>query len=284
MVTKSELVYGMRRELERALVTLGLLTPASRAASRDEIARRSNPMADDETLDAYREVMYQSVLNGRDKRDDSRGYLFDTVEHVADARRTVDAIRAGSDPATLRKFEDNMKSTPWKKTDLDEAPAVIRDLILDLGPITMVEPWFLAKVIRIESNFDPLAVSPTGAKGLGQITTPALRQYERAHSYAMRGSLFDPSVNIEVTAWYLRWVASVLYPLKVSKGMLGDDNWSQRELARVYAGYNIGVGSVKDLASGNPSARTEKLISLQSRALARDGASGYLDNVERHLT
>lgn len=284
MGSKTDVVRDIRDKLDEALVSLGLLTPRDQAALRGGHVRRSNLMADDETLEAYRDVMYQSVLNGRSERDDSRGYLFDTPENVAEAYHTVHAIRAGSDPATLRKFEDNMKSTPWKKTDLDEAPAVIRDLILDIGPVTMVEPWFLAKVIRIESNFDPLAVSPTGAKGLGQITTPALRQYERSHALISQGSLFDPSINIEVTAWYLRWVASVLYPIKVTKGMLGDDSWSQRELARVYAGYNIGVGSVKDLASGNPSARTEKLISLQSRALARDGASGYLDNVERHLT
>jgi soluble lytic murein transglycosylase-like protein len=84
-----------------------------------------------------------------------------------------------------------------------------------------LDPWLLHAVIRAESAYNPLAVSPKGAKGLMQLMPATAMRYGVQNPW-------DPEENVSAGARYLRDLL----------GLFGDDV----ELA--VAAYNAGEGSV----------------------------------------
>ena len=68
-----------------------------------------------------------------------------------------------------------------------------------------VPPAFLLAIIHAESNFDPHAVSHKGAVGLMQLMPATARWMAPGVS---RRQLFDPALNIELGARYLRYLAN----------------------------------------------------------------------------
>lgn len=68
-----------------------------------------------------------------------------------------------------------------------------------------VPPAFLLAIIHAESSFDPHAVSHKGAVGLMQLMPATARWMAPGVS---RRQLFDPALNIELGARYLRYLAN----------------------------------------------------------------------------
>lgn len=68
-----------------------------------------------------------------------------------------------------------------------------------------LEADLLFALLHVESRFDPYAVSPTGAKGLGQFTQATWRDVARMLG-EVPGDPFDPRTNIRYTARYLAWL------------------------------------------------------------------------------
>jgi soluble lytic murein transglycosylase-like protein len=66
-----------------------------------------------------------------------------------------------------------------------------------------IAPAFLHAVVTVESNYDHLAVSSAGARGLAQIM-PATAIELGVHP----DDLFDPAVNVEASARYIRYLAN----------------------------------------------------------------------------
>lgn len=62
-----------------------------------------------------------------------------------------------------------------------------------------VDPVLLTAMMRIESNFDPFAVSPKGACGLLQLIPATAERFGVA-------DVFDPEQNIDGGARYLSWL------------------------------------------------------------------------------
>lgn len=95
-----------------------------------------------------------------------------------------------------------------------------------------VDPALLYALARQESNFDPRAVSPAGARGLLQIM-PATASYVTGDS-SLRGSnvsrLHDPGFSLEVGQRYVHYLAR-------SENVNGD-------LIRLLASYNAGPGNL----------------------------------------
>lgn len=68
-----------------------------------------------------------------------------------------------------------------------------------------IDPYLLAAIIRIESNFNPEAVSPKGAVGLMQImpdTGRWITEQMQGPAFDPQG-LLDPETNIRMGCWYL---------------------------------------------------------------------------------
>jgi soluble lytic murein transglycosylase-like protein len=95
-----------------------------------------------------------------------------------------------------------------------------------------VDPALLYALARQESNFDPRAVSPAGARGLLQIM-PATASYVTGDN-SLRGSnvsrLHDPGFSLEVGQRYVHYLAR-------SENVNGD-------LIRLLASYNAGPGNL----------------------------------------
>lgn len=92
------------------------------------------------------------------------------------------------------------------------------------------------RVLQVESNGNPNAVSNTGALGLMQLTKGAVNDYVRATGDV--GDARDPYYNARVGAWYLQHQYNQLKGL----GM-------EPTVADVYRAYNMGFGGYRNVLS-----------------------------------
>lgn len=99
------------------------------------------------------------------------------------------------------------------------------------GP-TMDYRWFKSQSMA-ESNLDPLAQSPVGAKGIMQIMDPTYAEIQQKNSEIV-GDVYDPRWNIHAGIYYNR----TLYKQWTSPRPELD------RLALMFASYNAGLGNI----------------------------------------
>ncbi|MEW6045563.1 MAG: lytic transglycosylase domain-containing protein [Bacillota bacterium] len=110
-------------------------------------------------------------------------------------------------------------------------PVYHRDVIEDWAARRGLDPWLVAAVVRVESNFRPTAVSSRGARGLMQLLPDTARWVaeQAGERDFFPDLLFVPEVNVRLGTWYLAEL------LKEFDG---------RE-ALALAAYNAGRGNVR---------------------------------------
>ncbi len=100
-----------------------------------------------------------------------------------------------------------------------------------------VDPYLVAAIINVESNYDKDAISPKSARGLMQISSTT--GYWAAEALKIEDFdldlLFDPEINIMVGTWYLDVLSKEF-----------DNN-----LQLILAAYNGGSGNVKKWLTNN---------------------------------
>lgn len=70
-----------------------------------------------------------------------------------------------------------------------------------------VNPLLLTSVIYQESRFDKDIISHAGAQGLGQIMPETFNWIcDKWNLVCYDSTVFDPIINIRMTAWYLEWL------------------------------------------------------------------------------
>lgn len=121
-----------------------------------------------------------------------------------------------------RLFRFIRRRNPW----LEEALArQISAGILTESERHAIDPRLVAAVISVESSFNPKAVSPTGAKGLGQFLSSTAKDVGISDP-------FDVDQGVRGTARYISWLCRAW------------DGYPQRlELAIV--SYSSGIGTVQ---------------------------------------
>lgn len=130
--------------------------------------------------------------------------------------------------------------------DVNWAPHKIRGLargsdyhqiILSKAQKYKVEPSLIKAVIKAESNFDPIAISPKGAMGLMQLMPYTARQMDVRNP-------FEPEENIEAGVRYLKYLLDKF-----------DGN-----LTLALAAYNAGADTVERAGGIPPIQETRQYI------------------------
>lgn len=126
------------------------------------------------------------------------------------------------------------------------APADLAKLVRALAPEFRLEPELVLAVIRVESNFNPNAVSPKNAQGLMQLIP------ETAERFGVRDA-WDPEQNLRGGMAYLRWLL---------------DHF-EGDLRLALAGYNAGEGAVERHQGVPPFAETQDYVRRITAMLSR---------------
>jgi len=113
----------------------------------------------------------------------------------------------------------------------------IADLVRKLAPLYGVEPLLALSLIRVESSFDPRALSPRNAQGVMQLIP------ETAKRFNVRNA-FDPAENIRGGLTYLRWLLA----------------YYRGRVALTAAAYNAGEGVVDRYRGVPPYKETQEYV------------------------
>lgn len=111
-------------------------------------------------------------------------------------------------------------------------PIKFQEEIIKYSKVYNVDPYLIGAVIRIESNFNPYAISPKGAMGLMQImpTTGSWAADKIGLDNFYIEKLYVSEVNIEIGSWYLK---------NLNKQF-------NEDIPLVLAAYNGGSGNVSN--------------------------------------
>ena len=117
------------------------------------------------------------------------------------------------------------------------APPQIVNFVNLVAPEYRLEPLLVLSIMAIESNFDPLALSPKGAQGLMQLI-PGTAQRFRVRDAT------DPVQNIHGGMAYLRWLLA----------------YFEGDVALAAAAYNAGERAVERYQGVPPYAETRAYV------------------------
>lgn len=124
----------------------------------------------------------------------------------------------------------------------------IERLVYRIAPQYAVDPKLALAMIAVESDFNPVAVSPKNAQGLMQLIP------ETAQRFGVK-RVFDPVENINGGLAYLRWLLAFF----------------QGDVQLVIAAYNAGEGAVEKYRGIPPYAEkrryVQKITGLYSSAM-----------------
>lgn len=126
-----------------------------------------------------------------------------------------------------------------------EPPANFDQAVEQIAARHDLPPALLHSVIKVESNYNPYAVSPKGAQGLMQLIPDTARRFGV-------GNAFNPLENIEGGARYLRYLLD----------LYGEDNWPL-----VLAAYNAGEAAVARYGGVPPYRETQNYLVLVKKQL-----------------
>jgi soluble lytic murein transglycosylase len=137
-------------------------------------------------------------------------------------------------------------------------PIVHIDALLAEATEQGLDPTFIAALIRQESNFNPGATSPAGARGLAQVMPELGERLARELNYPVWDPvlLYQPDVSIQLGAFHLR-------------ELLG--RYDQR--AHILAAYNAGSPRVerwsKRIGVDDPEVFAEQISFVETRDYVR---------------
>ncbi|TLS48421.1 lytic transglycosylase domain-containing protein [Paenibacillus antri] len=117
-------------------------------------------------------------------------------------------------------------------------PLQYEALIVEQSQAYDVDPYLIASIIRVESNFRPTKTSPKGAIGLMQLMPPTAEWIAKQEGDEPAGPerLQEADRNIRYGTWYVR---------SLQQQFASDGEAKRDAIARVAAAYNAGPGNVE---------------------------------------
>ncbi len=137
-------------------------------------------------------------------------------------------------------------------------PVLVRETLIESSKANGLDPSMVASLIRQESNFNPRATSPVGARGLMQLMPSVGRTLARGQGVAGYSdeSLYDPTINITLGTRHL-------------SGLFRRTS----NLERVLAAYNAGESRVTrwitKAGANDPEMFTERIPFVETRDYVR---------------
>jgi hypothetical protein len=138
-------------------------------------------------------------------------------------------------------------AAPPKETSAP--PSNIDEAVEQIAARNSLSAPLIHSVIKVESNYNPFAVSPKGAQGLMQLIPATARRFGV-------GDVFNPVQNIEGGAKYLKYLLNLYH----------DD--SQLALAA----YNAGEGAVAKYGTVPPYRETQNYLQQVANQLRKSKA------------
>jgi hypothetical protein len=140
-----------------------------------------------------------------------------------------------------------VSSTDLKRPVERPAPATFHEAVEHVAWRNALPVQLVHSVVKVESNYNPLAVSPKGAMGLMQLIPATARRFGVSNP-------FNPMENLNGGARYLRYLLD----------LYGEDN-----LHLALAAYNAGEGAVARYGGVPPYAETRNYLVRIRRDLER---------------
>jgi soluble lytic murein transglycosylase-like protein len=148
--------------------------------------------------------------------------------HEAAQLRLYDAASSSQTSLTLApQPDDGLQSRPTRPLNASQRRVLaLAPRVAAVARTYDIDPLLLHAIAHVESRHDPRARSAAGALGLLQVMPATARRFGVDDA---PGALYDPAVNLEVGAAYL----------KSLQARFGND------LSLVLAAYNAGEGAVE---------------------------------------
>lgn len=204
----------------------------------------NEPESNEQKLATFSDSVGRKVLEAiRDVWGNPLGNSLDFLNKAQEEPANVNIWENTTTPIIAQKvplIENN--TLPTQETTVNMVPQVTAkktpldfsgELSLKDGKYVFSNP-ITQRVLQVESNGNPNAVSNTGALGLMQLTKGAVNDYVRATGDV--GDARDPYYNAKVGAWYLQHQYNQL------RGLGMDPT-----VADVYRAYNMGFGGYRDV-------------------------------------
>lgn len=148
-----------------------------------------------------------------------------------------DPVAPAPDPAAVAAAEAAAASAAAMEKLKATSPKPIVEMVMKMAPEYDVNPGLALAIIKAESNFDALAVSPKNAMGLMQLIP------ETAERFRVKNA-FDPKQNIRGGLAYLRWLLA----------------YFEGDVSLVAAAYNAGEGTVERYQGVPPYTETRAYV------------------------
>jgi soluble lytic murein transglycosylase-like protein len=165
--------------------------------------------------------------------------------------KLVRSVVVTAKPVAERKVSETVVAPRVVETSAPPAaaqpavtPADLQDAVNRIADQHGLPPELLHSVIKVESNYNPYAVSPKGAMGIMQLIPATARRFGVE-------DVFDPVENIEGGARYLAYLLELYggnYPLAL-------------------AAYNAGENAVAKYGTVPPYAETQNYIKMVAKHL-----------------
>ncbi len=173
--------------------------------------------------------------------------LAPAVSHAGNAARAVPVARL--DPRSKLEVRTIVVAPAPRRSGNSIALAPrnpnVKDMVEEAAQRYDVSPALIDSVIQVESNYNPLAVSPKGAQGLMQLMPGTARRFGVAEP-------FDARENIQGGARYLKFL---------------QDTFKDDRLA--IAAYNAGEGAVAKYKDVPPYPETVNYVAKVGKRLGK---------------